>query len=320
MKISADILNRCWFLAGPTACGKTEVGLLLAERLHAEIVSLDSMALYRGMDIGTAKPTPGQRRRVPHHLVDVIDPHEEYSVADYVQAAETACREILAHGRRPLFVGGTGLYLRSLLRGVHSGPPPDWDLRRRLQAEADVHGSKALHERLRQRDPQAAVKLHPNDERRIIRALEVVETTGQPLSAQQRHPPLPESERPQHVYWLNPPRDWLYERINFRVQTMVARGLAEEVRQLLNAAPPPGRTARQAIGYKEVIEHVTQGVPLDETIQRIQTRTRQFAKRQYTWFRNLEECRGIDMTGKEPSQELVERILEISDRLTSVDH
>lgn len=308
MKIDGDILRQCRFLAGPTACGKTETGLLLAERLDAEIVSLDSMALYRGMDVGTAKPSPAERQRVPHHLIDVIDPHQESSVAEYIAAAETACRGILARGRSPLFVGGTGLYLRSLLRGVFEGPAADWEFRRQLEADVAAHGPEALHQRLQQVDPQTAAKLHPNDRRRIIRALEVRHVTGRPLSDQQQQPPLPEGERPRHVYWLSPPRDWLYARINVRVERMIAAGLVDEVRRLLQANPPMGRTARQALGYKEVIAHLENGVPLAETVTTIQTRTRQFAKRQHTWFRNLEECRPIEITGAETAAELASRL------------
>ena len=308
MRLPNDLLQQCWFLAGPTACGKTETALLLAERLDAEVVSLDSMALYRGMDIGTAKPTVAERERVPHHLVDVIDPNEEYSVADYLAASDSACRQILAGGKTPLFVGGTGLYLRSLLRGVFEGPAADWDYRRQLEAEAASHGDAVLHAQLERIDPESAASLHPNDQRRVIRALEVHHVTGRPLSEQQQHPPLPEASRPRHVYWLDPPRPWLHERINRRVEQMIAAGLVEEVRTLLRADPPMGRTARQGLGYKEVIAHLEGEASLDTTIEMIQTRTRQFAKRQYTWFRNLEECRSVDISGDETPEDLARTI------------
>lgn len=309
MQIPNEVLKACWFLAGPTAVGKTEISLTLAERLGAEIVSLDSMALYRGMNIGTAKPSPEARARVPHHLVDVIDPHEEYSLAEYVMRAAGICEEIHSRGRVPLFVGGTGLYLRGILRGVFDGPPADWTFRRHLEMEAAERGEEFLHESLQLADPHAAHKLHPRDTRRIIRALEVLHLTGKPLSEQQKQPPLPTDQRPTHVYWLHPPRDWLYARIDERVEQMFAEGLVDEVRTLLAADQPMSRTARQGLGYKEVIEYLEEGGDIAATIEKVQTRTRQFAKRQHTWFRNLEECRTVPMTGMEAPVELVESVL-----------
>ncbi|MBX3440408.1 MAG: tRNA (adenosine(37)-N6)-dimethylallyltransferase MiaA [Planctomycetaceae bacterium] len=312
MRIDAEILRQSWFLAGPTACGKTATALLLAERLNAEIIALDSMSLYRMMDIGTAKPTPEERARVPHHLIDVIGPHEEFSVAEYVRAAEAACREILDRGHLPLFVGGTGLYLRALLRGVFDGPPADETFRSDLQEQARVMGGDWLHQQVRSVDPDAAARLHSADTRRLIRVLEIVHLTGRPASQQQRETPLSLELRPKHVYWLNPPRAWLHARINHRVQQMMAAGWLEEVRALLNRDRPLSRTARQALGYQELIAHLHGEGALDVTIDRIQTRTRQFAKRQHTWFRHLEECRAVEITGEESPHSLVETLL--SDR------
>jgi tRNA dimethylallyltransferase len=295
----------------------------LAARLNAEIVSLDSMSLFQGMDIGTAKPSTEERSRVPHHLIDVIEPHEEYSLAEYIAAAERACREIVNRGRVPLFVGGTGLYLRAVLRGVFEGPAADWDVRRRLeQLAAGDPARPVLHERLHQVDPASAARLHPNDTRRLIRALEVFELTGQPLSSLQCESPLPRDERPPHVYWLEPPRDWLHDRINRRVEAMFAAGLIAEVKLLLSAERPLSRTARQALGYKEVIEFLasrdaegslrstpaTPALLQEELTALIQTRTRQFAKRQHTWFRHLEECHAIPIRGTESPAELAKRL------------
>jgi tRNA dimethylallyltransferase len=305
------VSRECWFLAGPTACGKTAAGIELARLLNAEIISLDSMALYRGMDIGTAKPTKKERAIVPHHLIDVIEPHEEFSLAQYVDAAEAACREILARGKRPLFVGGTGLYLRGVLRGVFEGPSADWELRHELQAQAEQGAEELLHERLKGIDPVSAARLHPRDTRRIIRAIEVYHLTGRPLSEQQGQAPLPTESRPPHVYWLHPPRPWLHERINSRVEEMFARGLVDEVKGLLESPQPLSDTARQALGYKEVIEFIEHGVSLEETIRTVQTRTRQFAKRQHTWFRHLEECKPVEITGDESPREIAERVTNI---------
>ncbi|MGE5191024.1 MAG: tRNA (adenosine(37)-N6)-dimethylallyltransferase MiaA [Deltaproteobacteria bacterium] len=311
MHFDLRLLQRCWFLAGPTACGKSAAGCELAERLNAEIIALDSMSLYRGMDVGTAKPDTAARARVPHHLIDVLDPHEEYSLADYVAAAETAARAIAGRGRVPLFVGGTGLYLRGVLRGVFQGPPADWNLRRNLEALAARAGNEAVHARLREVDPALAVRLPPQDLRRVIRGIEVFELTGAPLSAQQRQEPLPPAERPRHVYWLHPPRAWLYERIERRVEDMFRGGLVTEVERLLALEKPPGKTARQALGYKEVIAHLEGRLTLSETVALIQTRTRQFAKRQHTWFRNLVECTAVEITGSETPREIAERVFQM---------
>lgn len=300
--IPPEVLRQCWFLVGPTACGKTDLAVPLAQRLNAEIIALDSMSLYRGMDIGTAKPSLELRRGVPHHMIDVIDPWEEYSVSQYVQRVGVIAEQILHRGRTPLFVGGTGLYLRSVLRGVFEGPPADWELRRRMERMARRSGATALYTRLREVDPGSAARIHPNDLRRIIRALEVFETTGRPLSEWQQQPPLPPDRRPDRVWFLRPDRSWLYARIERRVEAMFAAGLEDEIGRLLELPVPLSRTARQAIGYKELIDaweaagtrHLTASQRSD-VIRSIQTRTRQFAKRQFTWFNNLPECRPIDV-------------------------
>jgi tRNA dimethylallyltransferase len=315
MEFERDTLKRCWFLAGPTACGKSAAGCELAELLKAEIIALDSMSLYRGMNIGTAKPDAAMQTRVPHHLIDILDPHEEYSLADYVRAAEAVARGIIARGRVPLFVGGTGLYLRGVLRGVFQGPSADWNLRRDLEALASVDGNSAVHARLSRVDPALAARLHVQDLRRVIRGIEVFEITGVPLSVQQRQEPLPSADRPRHVYWLHPPRDWLCERIDRRVAAMLREGLVGEVERLLAGAQPPGKTARQALGYKEVIEHLAGRLSLPDAVALIQTRSRQFAKRQHTWFRNLVECVPVVMSGTETPREIAERILEMDRRI-----
>lgn len=310
MRIPISLLQQCWFLAGPTACGKTATGIALAERIGAEIVCLDSMTIYRGMDIGTAKASPEERARVPHHLLDLRDPHEEFSTAEYMNAALSACESIVSRGKIPLFVGGTGLYLRSLLRGVFEGPAADWTLRREYEQFATEHGTGALHARLAQVDPPTAQRLHVNDQRRVIRALEIHTLTGQPASTLQQESPLPPHERPQHVYWLNPDREVLRQRISQRVDAMFLAGLVEEVTALWRLPHGMGRTASQALGYREVLSHLEDGVPLSEAIQQLQTHTHQFAKRQWTWFRNLEELMAINIQGNETSEAIAASILE----------
>ncbi len=311
-------MRQCLFLAGPTASGKTDVSLLLAERLgNIEIVSLDSMTLYRGMDVGTAKPSRRQREAVPHHLIDIIDPEVEYSVAEYLAAVRVACEEIVARGHRPLFVGGTGLYLRSVLRGVFEGPPADWTIRNRLEQQAKDAADRGDHywlmRQLEKVDSESALRLHPNDQRRLIRAIEVYELTGQPLSKQQNQPALPADQRPPHVYWLDPSRDWLHERINRRVEQMLEVGLIEEVRFLMGRSQGMSHTAQQGLGYKEVIDALgndpaaeLSASQLIEVQELIQARTRQFAKRQTTWFRNLEECSPITLKGDESPSDIAQ--------------
>ncbi|HWL07806.1 MAG TPA: tRNA (adenosine(37)-N6)-dimethylallyltransferase MiaA [Planctomicrobium sp.] len=315
MRFPVSLLRECWFLAGPTAVGKTALALHLAERVNGEIVSLDSMAIFKRMDIGTAKPNAKQQEQVPHHLIDLVEPHEEFSTAQYLSAARECCEQIVQRRKVPVFVGGTGLYLRALLRGVFEGPAADWDFRNNLMEQAQENGSDWLHQQLQQVDPVTAQRLHPNDERRLIRAIEIHHLTGQPASVLHQEYPLPLNERPTQVVWLHPPRDWLSDRINRRVDQMLEEGLEQEVRDLLASPIPPGRTARQALGYREMIDHLEGRIEtLEETRTLIQTRTRQFAKRQHTWFRNLEECREVCITGTETTEELCAQVCEIGSR------
>ena len=281
-------------LTGPTGSGKSQLALDLTERLDAEIVSMDSMALYRRMDIGTAKPTAEERRRVPHHLIDVLEPWESASVAWWLERAVACCRDIRARGKRPLFVGGTPLYLKALLHGLFEGPLADETIRRRLSDEAATSGGAALHARLAAIDPVSAARLHPNDVRRIIRALEVWELTDRPISdwqTQWNKKMLPNLEG--RCFYLDLPRAQLYARIDARVERMIAEGLVDEVRALRQLERPLSREAAQALGYKEMFAFIHGQADLAQTIQHIQTRSRRFAKRQMTWFRHLPPCRPI---------------------------
>lgn len=288
----------CWFLTGATAVGKTAVGLALAERLGAEIISLDSMAIYRGMDIGTAKPTPVEQRRVPHHLIDILDPDEEFSIERYLDAAHAKIAEIAARGREVLFVGGTPLYLKALLRGLSAGPPANWELREQIEAEVAQVGNQALYERLEQVDPLAASNIHPHDTRRLIRALEVFRATGEPISHQQYHFDEGRTADECRVFVLRRTREEQHERINARVDDMIARGLVDEVSRLAAAGPGLGRTASQAVGYREAQQFLDDQCDRDTMLANIKTRTRRFAKRQGTWFRSLGECRFVDISGE----------------------
>jgi tRNA dimethylallyltransferase len=291
--MSDDAFRDALILSGPTGSGKSRLALTLAERLGAEIVSMDSMTLYRRMDIGTAKPTPEERRRVRHHLIDVLEPWDSATVAWWLDQAAGCCREITARGGRILFVGGTSLYLKALLHGLFESPPADEAIRLRLTEDATRLGREEVHRRLAAVDPVAAARLHPNDLRRVIRALEVWELTGRPISAWQTQwtqPARPTSSGLPRCLWLDLPREVLYKRIDARVRQMIADGLVEEVRALQSLEPPLSREAAQALGYKELFAHLDGLASLEEAIRQIQTRSRQFAKRQLTWLRHLPEC------------------------------
>ncbi len=304
----ANPFHRALYLTGPTASGKTAVGVALAHALGAEIIALDSMTLYRGMDIATAKPTLDERAGIPHHLIDMLDPWQPASVATYRDWAVQAVHEIEARGRRVLFVGGTPLYLKALLRGLFEGPAADPELRARLEKEADQNGDQTLHARLAIVDPPTAARLHPQDRRRVIRALEVHELTGQPLSdhQQQHDRPAPPSVP---VLALDPPRPALHARINRRVLQFFETGLIDEVRNLQADPRAIGSIAVQGIGYAETIEMLAGRADLPKTIDLIQARTRQFAKRQWTWFRNLKEVKPFPIDPSESPQAIAERLL-----------
>ena len=284
-------------VCGPTATGKTRLGVALAKRLDGEVVSADSMQLYRGMPIGTAQPTEAEREGVPHHMMGIADPAEPYSVARYVEEASACVDDILRRGKRPILVGGTGQYIDALCSGrTFSASRPESGTRARLQAVADAGGLPQLWADLQRVDPAAAAALHPNDAKRIVRALEVWYETGKPISrhnAETRTVP-PRYDRATIV--LNyADRAVLRARIDRRVDLMVAAGLIDEVRALLAAGVPADATALQAIGYKQLIPAVRDGGDLAAAIEEVKLRSRQYAKRQLTWFRRCEGVHWIDM-------------------------
>ena len=298
--------SRAWVLTGPTGSGKTEFALRLGEARNAEIVAMDSMTLYRGIDIGTAKPTAEDRRRVPHHLIDVLDPWESASVAWWRQRAIECCRDIEARGKQVLFVGGTPLYLKALLEGLFDGPGACAEVRRRFEAEAAADGKEAVHRQLAQVDPVSARRLHPNDLRRVVRALEVWELTKRPISAWQTEWGASSADAIGKCWWIDRPRSELYSRINARVARMIAGGWMEEARRLLALPRPMSREAGLALGYPELFAHIAGKTDLAATIELIQTRSRQFAKRQMTWFRKMPQCRRLPVTGEQgPTAEIL---------------
>lgn len=280
----------CWILAGPTAAGKSALAIPLARRLDAEIVSVDSMAVYRGLDVGTAKPTPDQLAAIPHHVVDVVDPGEAYSVAHWLADAAKAVESCRRRGKRVLFVGGTPLYLRALRDGLDFRPGADTALRARLQADAEREGGKKLHQRLAAADPVAASRIHPGDLRRIIRALEVVEATGGPPLATWCDPRPPHPTFTRRMMIVDLPRRILRERIDRRVEAMFAGGFIDEVRRAVACPGGIGPTAGQAAGYSEAIALLSGRLTRVEAIRLTKQRTRQLAKRQLTWLRSFSEA------------------------------
>ncbi len=267
-------------MAGPTASGKTGAALAVAERMGAEIVSADSMQVYRGMDIGTAKATKDERARVPHHMIDIADPGEKYTAARFQQEGRAVIEDILQRGKLPLIVGGTGLYIDALLRGMNFAQTEGGGAaRRHWEIYAEAHGTDALHAALAERDPATAGRLHPNDVKRVIRALEIFTQTGRPMSERAGTGPSPYEAR---VAGLLTDREDLIRRIDARVLQMMRDGLEEEARRLYKT---DASTAKQALGYKELFMYFDGEISLEEAVRKVQTATRQYAKRQMTWFR-----------------------------------
>ena len=275
-------------LAGPTASGKSDAAVALARTLDAEIVSVDSALVYRGMDIGTAKPSAHERAAVPHHLIDIRDPAQAYSAAEFAADATRLVQEIQSRGRLPLLVGGTMLYFKALFDGLDAMPPADPEVRARIEAQAAQRGWPALHAQLAQVDPRTAARLAPNDAQRIQRALEVFETTGQPLSA--FHRGGTGGLRPAVLLSLEPQdRAWLHERIARRFDAMLDAGLLDEVRTLRARGDlHPGLPSMRCVGYRQAWQALDEGWPMAQLRDRGIFATRQLAKRQLTWLRGME--------------------------------
>ena len=274
-------------ICGPTASGKTALSVALARELGGEVVSADSMQIYRRMDIGTAKPTLEERMGIPHHMIDVADPEENYSVARYVSDAVPVVDDIIARGKIPVVAGGTGLYIDNLIAGREFAPFEETGgLRESLQNRVKAEGLPVLLEELRQVDPEAAQRLHPNDEKRIIRALEVWLSTGKTITQHNiETQSVPPRYHPLIIGLDFEEREHLRRRIDLRVDEMMERGLEQEIRQLLADGVPSHCTAMQAIGYKEIVSAILDGRPVSEGAEEVKLRSRQYAKRQLTWFR-----------------------------------
>ncbi|MEM7233184.1 MAG: tRNA (adenosine(37)-N6)-dimethylallyltransferase MiaA [Planctomycetota bacterium] len=295
-------------ITGPTASGKGTVAFSLAGRIDGEIVSLDSMKVYREMDIGTAKASIEKRRAIPHHLMDIVDPNEAFSTGDFLSRCARVFAEIRSRGKKIVVSGGTALYLMGLVKGLSELPAADWALRERLRDEAERDGVDALHERLRSVDAAAADRILPGDLRRIVRALEVYEVTGRPMSESWEwgsDESTAESFRLHGIAWE---RQEIYRRTDRRVERMVERGLFDEVRRLAAREPAAAHSALQCIGYKEVIEGWEQGWSDQQIIETVQRNTRRLVKRQLTWFRKL-PIEWIEASGELDVDRCVETIL-----------
>lgn len=296
-------------LTGPTASGKSALAMALALRLEAEIVSMDSRQVYRGMDIGTAKPTRSERARVPHHGLDLVDPGERYSAGRFARDARRAITEIRARGRLPLLVGGTGFFLRALTHPLFREPAMDPARREALGERLDALPPGEPARWLAALDPESAARLQEGGgAQRVLRALEVSLLTGRPLGWWHEHQPGP-PPLPLRVFVLDLPRDTVYERINARVDAMLQEGLAEEVRGLLDAGHAPGEPGMNATGYPQMAAHLSGGLTLDEATERIRRATRRYARRQITWLRHQLPPDAVWLDGTRPMDELVEEVV-----------
>ncbi|MGH7411184.1 MAG: tRNA (adenosine(37)-N6)-dimethylallyltransferase MiaA [Candidatus Methylomirabilis sp.] len=304
-------------IVGPTAVGKSSLANALAERVGGEIVVADSLQVYRGLDIGTAKASAEEQQRVPHHLLDLVDPDMPFSAADYARLARATIDDIRGRGHLPIMVGGTGLYVRAFLRGLFDGPMENVSVREALRQEATRVGVPGLHQRLQALDPEAAAAIHPNDLFRIVRALEVTTLAGRPISAMRK-----ESRRhhepvcgPVLRFGLERHREELYRRIEMRVEEMLARGFLDEVRGLLDRGYSPTLRPLRAFGYRHMIEHLEGRATLDEVVSRLKRDTRRYAKRQLTWFRHED---GIEWCHVEGSDGVKKGLSSLAERIEGV--
>lgn len=273
-------------IGGPTAVGKTELSIELAKRLNGEIISADSMQIYKHMDIGSAKVSKEEMNRVVHHLIDVVDPSENFSVADYKEQGEKAIKEIISRGKLPIIVGGTGLYINSLTCNMNfTEAEKDEEYRKDLDKLANEHGNNYIHEMLKDIDPISYKEIHANNRKRVIRALEVYKLTGKPFSSYNAGEDFYKSEYDVHYYVLTMDREKLYERINLRVDIMMEKGLLEECIKLKEMGYTSSMQSMQGIGYKEILYYLEGDVKLQEAINMIKQGSRNYAKRQLTWFR-----------------------------------
>lgn len=300
-------------ILGVTASGKGHLAFELARALNGEILSVDSMKVYRRMDIGTAKPPLERRRQIPHWLIDVVEPWESFSVDRYLDLADKAINRIRNAGKPVIAVGGTALYIKTLLFGLFEGPGTRPEIRERLRAEAAGAGLAPLHARLQSIDPEAASRIHPNDEKRILRALEVFELTGRPISSFQTQFDAPRPDSSWLVIGLRRDKDLESRRINARVKKMIDDGLVDEVRGLLAEPYPLSPQSRCAIGYAEIIEYLQGKVELEKAVEHVKINTRKFAKAQRTWYKTFRFVHWLDVEAEQTLEDVAARALTLID-------
>ncbi len=283
-------MSRVIVIAGPTASGKTNLSIELAKRLNGEIISADSMQIYKYMDIGTAKPTVAEMQGIKHYLIDEVLPSEEFNVVKFKELAEKYIEEIIARGKLPIIVGGTGLYISSLIDNINfSESECDWELRESLKKEAEEYGAQYLHDKLKQVDEEAANNIHPNNIKRVIRALEVYYQTEKPITYHNEMSKVVPSKYDFLLIGLTMDRQLLYDRINKRVDIMLENGLVEEVEKLVKLGFADSITSMQGIGYKEILAYLNGENSLEEAVEIIKRDSRRYAKRQLTWFRRIKQ-------------------------------
>ena len=297
-------------ILGVTASGKSRLGFELAKKLDGEIVSVDSMKVYRHMDVGTAKPSLDRQKAVKHHLIDVIDPDEQFSVGAFLEHAEDAFAKIKANNKPIIAVGGTAMYIKAMLFGLFDGPPADDKIRDRLNLQIEAEGSWPLHDMLKKVDPAAGERIHPNDKRRIVRGLEVFEITGKPISSFQTQFDAPKPHNDWKIIGLRRPKEVESQRINARVKLMLEMGLVDEVKSLLERYDL-SKQAAAAIGYAEIIRHINGDIDIENAVENIKVNTRRLAKGQRTWFKTFKDVQWIDSDEGTTSEEILEKAVEI---------
>jgi len=305
-------LNIVIVILGPTASGKTKLSIELAKDIDGEIVSADSMQIYKYMDIGTAKPTEEEKQGIKHHLIDEITPDEEFSVARFQQLAVKYIDDIINRGKIPIVCGGTGLYIDSLIYNIEFGDTIcDWELREMLRKEALEKGNEYLHNKLKEIDPEAAEKIHMNNVKRVIRAIEVYTYTHKTISMLQKESRNNPSKYKFYVFGLSMGREKLYERINQRVDRMIEKGLVQEVKKLMEMGYDKSTIAMQGIGYKEILSYLRGEISFDEAVYLLKRNTRRYAKRQFTWFNRMKDVHWINLDETHDLQEIIKNIKDV---------